>query len=165
MSLPRDSPGRRRRDCFFRIPRGVNLARRQDAESCCSRHIIEAETKGLRNGKGELNSAPLSRTATIYFIRDNGTGFNMTYADKLFRAFQAFPRLSGLRPPCSPTHFARLTQQQTIWGHPNSFFEGMPPMRLAALRRKADWLNASHFSCRERARPFRSSSSTSKPRS
>jgi PAS domain S-box-containing protein len=36
----------------------------------------------------ELGTAPVAEGETVLFIRDNGAGFNMDHADKLFHAFQ-----------------------------------------------------------------------------
>jgi light-regulated signal transduction histidine kinase (bacteriophytochrome) len=39
------------------------------------------------HGRIEVGRAPAGEPA-VYFVRDNGTGFDMGYADQLFRPFQ-----------------------------------------------------------------------------
>jgi PAS domain S-box-containing protein len=44
-------------------------------------------TRSRKDARIEAGSYPEEK-GTVYFIRDNGVGFNMKYADKLFRIFQ-----------------------------------------------------------------------------
>jgi light-regulated signal transduction histidine kinase (bacteriophytochrome) len=39
----------------------------------------------------EFGASKNDDAKTIYFVRDNGVGFNETYADKLFLPFQRLP--------------------------------------------------------------------------
>jgi light-regulated signal transduction histidine kinase (bacteriophytochrome) len=45
-------------------------------------------TKGNKNARIEVGSKIINQGETIYFVKDNGVGFNMHYADKLFGVFQ-----------------------------------------------------------------------------
>jgi signal transduction histidine kinase len=56
---------------------------------------LEGEGKG--GGESEFRSRMLSRPSsefgkTVYYVRDNGTGFDMEHADKLFQPFQRVHR-------------------------------------------------------------------------
>ena len=44
-------------------------------------------TRGIANGRVEIGSK-VEKGETIYFVKDNGVGFDMRYADKLFGVFQ-----------------------------------------------------------------------------
>jgi light-regulated signal transduction histidine kinase (bacteriophytochrome) len=48
-------------------------------------------TRTRRNAKIEIGAKKGARE-TIFFVRDNGVGFDMSYADKLFGVFQRFHR-------------------------------------------------------------------------
>ncbi len=50
-------------------------------------------TSKIENAQIEFGAQIDEKQATVYFIKDNGAGFNMAYANKLFGAFQ---RLHGI---------------------------------------------------------------------
>jgi light-regulated signal transduction histidine kinase (bacteriophytochrome) len=49
-------------------------------------------SRGRRPAQVEVGSRLGERGQAIYFVRDNGTGFDMRYASKLFRVFQRLHR-------------------------------------------------------------------------
>jgi light-regulated signal transduction histidine kinase (bacteriophytochrome) len=45
-------------------------------------------TRTRRQARIEIGSLPSQNSDTVIYVRDNGVGFDMTYADKLFGVFQ-----------------------------------------------------------------------------
>ena len=50
-------------------------------------------TQPRQQAEIEIGCMPDTKTETIIFVRDNGVGFDMNYADKLFGVFQRLHRL------------------------------------------------------------------------
>ena len=45
-------------------------------------------TRHRSKARIEIGSLPIENSETVIFVRDNGVGFDMIYADKLFKVFQ-----------------------------------------------------------------------------
>ncbi|MFW9997939.1 MAG: AAA family ATPase [Candidatus Odinarchaeota archaeon] len=50
-------------------------------------------TRPVQQAEIEIGRMPDTKTETIIFVRDNGVGFDMNYADKLFNVFQRLHRV------------------------------------------------------------------------